>query len=143
MSLAELRKALPREEVSYMGASFFVQGLSLTTVSALISARREDVRRALDRWSDLQGDAAAFATVLLTELPALAASVIAQASGEPDQEETVALLPAPVQVDALAKIARLTFESSDRAGEFLATVLRAIQAGKAVAARATSVGSMG
>lgn len=138
MSLADLRKALPREEVSYMGTSFFVRGLSLTHVSALIAGRRADVQTALNRWADLQGDAGAFATALLTELPALAASVIALAADEPDQADAVQDLPAPVQVEALARVARLTFENPTKAGEFLATVLKAVQAGKAVATLAAS-----
>jgi hypothetical protein len=140
LSLAEMRKALPREEVSYMGTSFFVRGLSLTHVSALVASRRAEVSAALEQWSDAKGDAGVFASTLLSTLPGLVAQVIAEAADEPDMAEAAAGLPAPVQVEALAAVARLTFESVDRAGEFLATVVRAIQAGKAVAARATSAG---
>lgn len=139
MSLEALLKALPQEEVSYMGTSFFVRGLSLTHLSALIAGRRADVQTALNRWADLKGDAGAFATALITELPALAAAVIALAADEPDQADAVMDLPAPVQVEALAKVARLTFENPAKAGEFLATVLRAVQAGKAVATLAASL----
>lgn len=139
MSLADIRQALPREEVSCMGASFFVRGLSLTHLSALIAGRRTDVQTALNRWADVQGDAGAFASTLITELPALAATVIALAADEPDQADAVMDLPAPVQVEALAKVARLTFENPAKAGEFLATVLRAVQAGKAVATSAASL----
>lgn len=140
MSLEALLKALPQEEVSYMGTSFFVRGLSLTHLSALIAGRRADVQTALNRWADLKGDAGAFATALITELPALAAAVIAQGADHPDLADQVAAgLPAPVQVEALAKIARLTFENPAKAGEFLATVLRAAQAGKAVATLAASL----
>lgn len=140
MSLETLLKALPQEEVSYMGDLFYVRGLSLTHVSALVASRRADLQVALGRWADVQGDAGAFATVLISELPALAGAVIAHGADRPDLAEQIAAgLPAPVQVEALAKIARLTFENPVKAGEFLATVLRAVQVSKAVATSAASL----
>lgn len=140
MSLSELRGALPKIEVATGATSFFVQGLSLTNVSQLILRRREDVSAALEAWSDAEGDMGGFITRLLTELPALVAEVIAQASGEPDAADVVERLPVAVQVEALEAVATLTFVDLEQAGKFLATVLRGITAAGTLA-RKVSGGS--
>lgn len=113
-----------RLEVTFKGGSFSVRGLSLDDVTALITKHLPD----LDKLADLLAgkatqETAAMETMslalkLVVEAPALVAQAIALAADEPDFAENARKLPLPVQIDAVKKIGRLTFEESGGAKKF-------------------------
>lgn len=127
MGLKDLR--LPTEPVEVPGGgSFAVRGLSLTDMRALVTKYSSELAQLFELFANdgstdetRIGNAAATAAKFINESPAIAAEVIAIASGEHDVYEIVLLLPFPIQVDALTKIGKLTFASEDSAKKFLQT----------------------
>jgi hypothetical protein len=75
-------------------------------------------------------DAAAMVGTLIHRSPAICAMAIALASGEEDAFENALLLPFTVQVDAITKIAKLTFASEGSAKKFFQTVMNLIGSAK-------------
>lgn len=127
MGLKDLR--LPTEPVEVPGGgAFAVRGLSLTDMRTLVTKYSSELAQLFNLFVNdgttneaKIGNAAATAAQFINESPAIAADVIAVASGEADVYEIVLTLPFPVQVDALTKIGKLTFASEDSAKKFLQT----------------------
>lgn len=114
-----------REEVEFRGGSFSVRAISLPDVSALIEvheyvvnnivdkvrARKElfDQARAGENEEAMAEVVSSVITELIRESPILVANLIAICADEPDQMGNVARMPVSVQLDAVSKIAKLTF----------------------------------
>jgi len=126
------------------GNEIQVRGLNLDDVSFLAQVHRDDVDRIIATFrSDVPSlDPEAVETAvrergnamiaaLLQHFPIVAGNVIAVASDEPEQWDVAQKLPVPVQVDALMKIARLTFNDFDGFKKFVGNVLAAVQSAKA------------
>jgi hypothetical protein len=61
---------------------------------------------------------------LVLDAPAIAADIIAIAADQPDANKQARTLPFPVQVDALTRVGRLTFEAGGGLGNFLAALTK-------------------
>lgn len=104
-----------RHEISLGDDSFFVRGLSLEDISALVNHHLPDIEALFtlfERGSSLDSDAAFQEIVMaaINQAPGFVANVIALASDEPDAAQEAQQLPGPVQVQALLKIGDLTFK---------------------------------
>ena len=129
MSLKSLR--LPEAKVELPDGDFVVRGLSLNDVSILVQRHGKRLNELYQQFTE-QGDlttetVAAFALPLLKSAPEIAAELIACAAGDPDDAEIAGRLPFPVQIDALEKIAILTFEAGGGPKKLLETVVRLAQ----------------
>jgi len=129
MSLKSLR--LPEAKVELPDGGFVVRGLSLNDVSILVQRHGKRLNELYQQFTE-QGDlttetVAAFALPLLQSAPEIAAELIACAAGDPDDAEIAGRLPFPVQIDALEKIAILTFEAGGGPKKLLETVVRLAQ----------------
>ena len=122
---------LPTLEVPLPGGSTFaVRGISSQDVAVLISQHASAMETFFARFqsgaaqtqSDLETGMS-----LIIEAPALMAKVIALAADEPSMESVVARLPVGVQLDALQKIAKISFEASGGPGEFVDAVVRLVK----------------
>lgn len=125
-SLADL--SLPTEEVHVPRAgSFSVRGISVADASTIIRAHGKTLDAVYaETVSDTPGkmpNLKKMAQKLMDVAPLAVADIIAQAADDPGQAKKVAKLPVPVQVDALVKVAGLTFESEKQLGELLETVI--------------------
>ena len=111
MSLSNYKA--PRENIDLKGGSFSVRGLSLQDVSMLVQHHLPDIEAVFDLFGHLDtatpDEMRPVVTAMVAQAPGFAANVIALASDEPEQAQTAATLPAPVQIDALMKIGNLTF----------------------------------
>ncbi len=129
MGLKELR--LPEAKVELPDGGFVVRGLSLNDVSILVQRHGKRLSELFQQFTE-QGDlttetVAAFALPLIQSAPEIAAELIACAAGDPDDAEIAGRLPFPVQIDALEKIANLTFEAGGGPKKLLETVVRLAQ----------------
>lgn len=113
------------------GQSFPVRGLSLNDVVVLVRNHGDQLGKMFSEFSkqsDLTAESVAgFALPLLQAAPQLAAEIIAAGSGDSDSWPEAMLLPFPVQLDALEKVARLTFESGGGPKKLVETVIRLAQ----------------
>ncbi|NRC54125.1 phage pre-tape measure protein [Neoaquamicrobium sediminum] len=108
---------LPTLDVELPGGdSFPVRGLSLPDITFLVSRHGDTMRTLFDRYSGDEtiaiSDLASVGTSILETAPTLAAEIVAVAADEPDEMETIMRLPFPVQVDALEKVGKLTFDTA-------------------------------
>jgi len=128
---------LPTDTVAFPdGQSITVRGLSSTDLAALFRKHSEQMIAVFDMLANTQQrkeldvvNAANVAASLIQNAPAMMADVICIAAGEDDPEAfAVALsLPAPIQIDAIKKIGRLTFQTEQSAKNFIRTVGEMLQ----------------
>lgn len=130
MGLKHLK--LPTEEIKTPGGTFAVRGLSFVDVSALVRTDGAELSALFDHYSGaIKGENVSTAEVmalsgsLVDIAPDMAAKVIVVAAdGDDDDLAMVRKLPFPVQVEALEKIAQLTFDSAGGPKKLLETVIR-------------------
>jgi|HigsolmetaAR201D_1030396.scaffolds.fasta_scaffold06733_7 hypothetical protein len=151
MGLKDLK--LAREEVKMAGGSFAVRGLSFVDITALVRSYGAEIRAFYDHYAaqavsgELDDSTLASAGVTLLEMaPNIAAAIIAHAADEPDDEgiQTARQLPLSAQIDALEKIARLTFEAEGGPKKVLEAVISAFRGTTEVVGslRVSKAGSM-
>ena len=130
MGLKHLK--LPTETVETPGGDFAVRGISFSDVSALIQSDGPELSALFDHYSgSLNGDDLSTTEVMalsgsLNEIaPDIAAKIIVTAAdGDEDDLATIRKLPFPVQVDALEKIVKLTFDSTGGPKKLVETAIR-------------------
>ena len=131
MTIADID--LATEEVKFPnGASFSVRGLSLEDVAAVVRIHGEAVQGFFLKYSGQrerlqQTGVAEAGLALLQGAPALAAYLIATAADEPELTAKVQKFPMGVQMDALEKIAKLTFDAAGGPKKFFEAVVRLLQ----------------
>ena len=130
MGLKHLK--LPEASVAVPGGdSFAVRGLCLDDLSYLMRRHGSKLKKLLEDFSQtgevtVEG-VAAFALPILEAAPEIAAELIACASGDKNDAGIAATLPLPVQLDALEKLAELTFSADGGPKKLLETVVRMAQ----------------
>lgn len=105
---------------------FAVRGLSFADITSVFTFYKEDAKEALALFEEKTGgDSEKLGEVLpsllpelLSKLPTLTAFIIALAADEPEMIGTVSKLPAPVQLESLITIGRLTFEEPEALKNF-------------------------
>lgn len=155
MSLSKtLKNPIPQELVQVSdGDGFSVRGLSPTHVLGLYFRHAGELGNLFDNVASayVSGgtltpeDTGALLLKLLNDAPLIMAELVAlSAGGDPSDSETfvadVAIakdLPFPVQVDALTKIAGLTFTSDMPVGKFVRLLAGMLQRGDAEQAEPT------
>lgn len=104
-----------RHAFDLQGGSFSVRGLSLEDVSRLIATHLPDLEALYDLFASNKINSTSdeqfenLIKTLVIEAPGFAANVIALAADEPDTAKQAAMLPFPVQIEALMKIGDMTF----------------------------------
>ncbi len=136
MSLKDITLQFPSEPVTFKGGSFQVGGLSLSDITVLVASHKEDLNRLFNQYA-AGGDGAGinpdaslpFIVDLVQMAPIVVAHAIALAeirdAGAEPQIATALRLPVDVQVDAVEKILRLTFQTEGGLGKVMETVIRA------------------
>lgn len=125
-SLSELQ--LPSIELPIPGAesTLTLRGLSITDAASLLKRHGETLEVVYQQNIVGQEDippAAQIAKALMQSAPLAVAEIIALANGSPDMVDAAQTLPAPVQVEALASIAVLTFHSEAEVKKLVETVI--------------------
>lgn len=121
---------IPRHTVEAGVGTFAVRGLTFADLSRLVADHRAEIEEATEIVTASGDDMGAIAAAIAGKLPRLASAVIACAADEPDMAATAALLPIPVQLDALVAVGRLTFADEGALPKFLAN-LQSLTAGLA------------
>lgn len=142
MSLSDYEPA--REQVDFKGGSLQVRGLSLDDIAKIMQGYSADLEGMIDIYvRGVNNDAstaamAQYAIALVKDAPGLVAFLIANACDEPDSVPQARLLPMAVQVDALKKIGKLTFEEAGGPKKFFESLSGLL---KMVAPTLTKAGS--
>lgn len=140
MALSEYQPI--RVAVDFKGGSFQVRGLSLDDITAVLGDHLNDMNHIINLYHKevdprihlIEG--AGFILNLVKDAPALTAQLIAHASDEPECAENARKLPLPIQIDAMRKIANLTFEEYGGLKKFIESLQE--MAGKFVPAMTTT-----
>lgn len=139
MSLANLQ--LRTETVSYNDTDIVLHGLSANAIAGLILSQLSNIEEIFNiveaagvkKAEDLANvNIVEVGQRLLVQLPDFIAHVIAYSAHEPEQWSKVIHLPAPVQVDCLNKLAKLTFQDEAGFREFVGNVVAALRSAKGV-----------
>lgn len=117
---------LPRDQ------TMVVRGLSFEDITILVKAYGGDLTALFSQMASGQGELALTDTTALVAkffnmAPLAAAHAIALAADAPEYVEAARRLPLPVQLDAIEKIAALTFEVEGGPKKVLETVIRIAQ----------------
>lgn len=124
MALADYQPE--RATVVYKGKVLVVvRGLCLDDISVLVRAHMTEIRVLYARYQGGGLDPEMIAGII-TEAPGIAAHLIALASDEPEATDTARKLPAPLQVQAVIEILRLTFEDVGGPKAFVALVAQLV-----------------
>lgn len=114
------------------GSSFKVRGLSASDLQVLITNTRNSIElvfnlaeaNGIHSVEDLNEDKLkTLVHVMIQEFPNIVAMTIALAADDFDNWEKVATFPLSVQVEALERIGRLTFDDASNFGVFQGNVL--------------------
>ena len=138
MSLKDLTLQFPEETIEFAGGSFAVRGLGLSDIVLLVSFHREKLTELFSQYAGNGGDGKTIGAEMglpmglafIQIAPTLAAHIIAHAEvrepGEPPAFEVSMRLPVDVQMEALEKILKLTFQTEGGPKKVLETVIRAL-----------------
>lgn len=116
-------------------SSFEVRGFSASDLERLIVHNRNSVQlifnlaetHGINSTKDLnENNLRSLVSGVMENFPTLIANVVAIASDEPEKWEKVLKLPVEVQLDAINKIAGLTFGDATNFGAFRGNVLAAM-----------------
>lgn len=124
---------IPKRDVPLPnGGNFAVRGLSLPDITILVDRHSVALRAMFDHYNGVAQDVSlddlgGIGVSILESAPKLAAEIIAIAADEPDEIEKVSVLPFPAQVDALEKVAKLTFDTSGGPKKVIETVIRILR----------------
>lgn len=123
---------LPEACIEFPGGDFAVRGLCLDDISYLVQRHGESLQVLFSDFVANSGEitvegVAQFALPLLKSAPDIAAELIACASGDKDDAAIAAGLPFPTQLEALQKLAELTFNVSGGPKKLLETVVSMAQ----------------
>ena len=122
MTLAALELPTETIQVGNRG-SFTVRGLSFVDVAALIQNHKNELDTIVGLFVSGKGSPDALFRTLLTEMPAVAAKIVACAADEPNEAGKILKLPVTVQLDALMAVGRLTFEEAGGVKKFAEQVV--------------------
>lgn len=131
MALADFDIAT--EEVALpKGKSFTVRGICLSDISLLLRNRNSEIKAYFAKYSQSGGVAPAtfsseLGMSLIDAAPMLVAEIISCAADEPTMVERAAKLPINTQLDALQKIAALTFDAEGGPKKFVEAVISIMQ----------------
>jgi hypothetical protein len=123
----------PHAEILAGDQKVRLRALNVNDLSLLIEAHGDSLRELWDAWAAAK-DAPTEASradrlwlMLVQRFPAVTASIIAVSADEPDAEDQARALSFATQLDAVVKIARLTFEEVGGLGNFLSSLTVAVQ----------------
>lgn len=138
MPLSEYKPVV--ETVDFPGGSFTVRAISLPDVALLIdihehviSSLVEKVQNRKEIWENADNEEAIrdivvdLATELIRESPILVANLIAICADEQGAMNAASRLPITIQVDALNKIAKLTFTDMASVKKLAADVMSMVR----------------
>lgn len=114
MSLADIK--VVRESVSFRGGKFEVRAFSLDDVTEIMRDDFAGINDVLSLYNEqVPENVAVSATMqfivrMIARAPDLAARIIATAADERDFVDAARALPIPVQVEAIQKVLKLTFD---------------------------------
>lgn len=124
---------IQKKQVSFMGGSFHVKGLSLDDISILMRDYLADIDLLFKMYEKEEmresavAESAKFAIGIVRDAPALVGLLIALSAGEPDAVDIARQLPIPVQIDVVKAVIELTFEEAGGAKKFLDSVMNLVK----------------
>ena len=126
-SLSDLQLPTETVEVPGTGVKLVLRGLSVSDAAELIRKHGDSLNHVYTT-SGIADDGEIppmqdMARALIQTAPLAVAEVIALSNGQPHMVTAAARLPFPIQIEALTKIASLTFYSEADLGKFLETVI--------------------
>lgn len=130
MNLADIQ--IPTADVETPGGSFAVRGLGIADFMQLVPKHLTPLNDVFKRAQSGElsvdvADMAGVAAILQQAAPNFVAEAIACASDAPEQAAKVAKLGLGVQLDALEKVATLTFAAEGGLKKVVETVIRIAQ----------------
>lgn len=120
----------PQETITFTGGKFTVRGLALTDTTQLVALHKDSISGIFDQFSGRKVDTIQtnemvdVALALVEHSPALVAHIIALAADAIDDFDSIRKLPIDVQVEAIERIAKLTFALEGGVKKFAETVIR-------------------
>lgn len=120
---------IPRRTITVGTTPIALRGLTFADLGVLVADHRGEFVAAGKIIAESGENMGALASVLAQVAPGIVAHAIALAADEPDAAETVASLPAPVQLDALLAVGELTFTDPGAVPKFLAGLGALLRAG--------------
>lgn len=121
MAIKDLQ--LPKLTVTTPGGAFVVRGLAPVEIEVLLREHRATFTSLFNRVKEsgveFDDGTLDMGVSLLSSAPELMARVICMAADEPDAIEATLRLPTAIQIDALTKIASLTFTVEGDLGKLL------------------------
>ena len=121
---------LPTESITIAGEVIPLNGLSLPDVTTLIRRHGAAMNDIFERVSgevkkgEENFDVKSILVTLAQETPVVVAEIICLSARELDAVEETLRLPFPVQIEALEKIVRVTFDAEGGVKNFAETVIR-------------------
>ena len=141
MSLRTLTLTFPEEPVTFAGGKFSVRGLALSDITILVAFHKDRLGELFEQFAVPGADSkleltpesgVPFALAFIQMAPTIAAHIIALADVREEGEDpdilTALKLPLDVQLDALEKILKLTFQMEGGPKKVLEMVMRAVVA---------------
>lgn len=122
MTLAAYKVA--KREVSFIGGSFEVRGLSLDDIGTIFGAHMGDVDKLFKMYEkdELRATAVSeslkVAVGIVKDAPAIVGTMIASCADEPEMVDVARKLSVDVQITAIQNIIELTFAESGGAKKF-------------------------
>lgn len=128
MALADITFA--KETINLPGGnSFTVRGISTDDIATLLRSRSDEIGKFFVKYAGQAkraGNEAAIGMELLESAPGLMGEIIALAADEPTMAAVASRLPLPTQLEAIEKIASLTFDEAGGVGKFVEAVIRLV-----------------
>lgn len=127
-SLADL--VIAQDTLTYNGNTFVLRGLTYPHIIHIVrnhQAVLEDLYQQATS-GGLPADAEAMVMDVAAKSDTLVAMVIACSMGHPEHADKAALLPFPVQIEAIEKIITLTIANEGGVEKLVETVVRAVSA---------------
>lgn len=123
------------EKVKAGDTEFEVRGLSSTDIGVLIERNIDDLVSLFDMFQSQKSDINESEIIsAIVKLPRMTVAAIVLASTEDADMEVLAnaarQLPLPVQIDALMKIGKLTFEDAGGLGKFIGNLKGLVEKAK-------------
>lgn len=113
------------------GDTITVRGLALEDITTLVNRYGGPVQALFTKYSGATDialdDLGQIGGNILTSAPELAGLIIALGADEPDAQPNAMKLPFPVQIDALEKIGKLTFDTAGGPKKVVETVIRVLR----------------
>jgi hypothetical protein len=128
MALSDL--VIPKQSISVGDMAFDVRGLCLNDLTRLYHLHGDKLDEVVQLYTGAEDDRSKdedVIQVLIKRLPDVVYSAAALAADEPDQADSFAKLPLPIQIETVKAIWRLTVEDAGGTKKFIQSLIELFQ----------------